>query len=62
MKKQTKQIAPPEITIERVLWNSETGELTNLDVHNESDGCAYFLKVVGCHFHGYNKKKHENNR
>ena len=54
--KNKKVVKAPEITIERVLWNPETGELTALDVHNESDGRAYFLEVRSFHFHGYNKK------
>jgi len=49
----------PEITIERVLFNGETGELTALDVHNESNGKAYFLEVKTSHFHGFNKKQNE---
>ena len=57
MSKKTKEVKskPPEITIERVLFNGETGELTALDVHNETDGRAYFLEVKTSHYHGFNK-------
>jgi len=62
MKKEEMELArvaslAPEIYIDRVLFDSDTGKLTALDVHNETDGCAYFLEVKSSHFHGYKKKK-----
>ncbi len=52
MKEKQKKIVPPNIEIERVLWNSETSRLTALDVYNKSDGRAYFLEVIDSHIKG----------
>ncbi|MEI6580789.1 MAG: hypothetical protein WCO07_01310 [bacterium] len=52
-KKETKKI--PEIIIERILFDGRTGHISALDVHNESNGYAYFLEVKTRHFHGFNK-------
>ena len=48
------KIKQSQITIERVIFNAN-GQLTALDVHDESNGEAVFLEVKGRHFHGYYK-------
>lgn len=55
--KLRRHIKTPIITIERILFDGESGRLKALDVHNETDGCAYYLEVVSTHFHGFKDKK-----
>lgn len=62
LKNKGKRVKVPEITIERLLFEGETGELKALDVHNETDGCAYFLEVKSSHYHGFNTIPSQSNR
>lgn len=50
-------VKAPDITIERVGWDSVTGEVTFIDVHNEANGKAYFFTNPSAHFHGFYKTK-----
>ena len=52
-----KKVKPPQLTIERVLWDSETGKVTAVALHDESRGMALFCQVVEVRFHGFNTPK-----
>lgn len=51
-----KQIIP-ELSIERIGYDSATGHVDYIDVHDESRGMALFCKVESAHFHGFNNPK-----
>ena len=56
IKLETKHFPVPDVSIERVLFDTKTGRVTAIDCHNESDGCAYFFSDPSVHFHGFNNK------
>src|SRR5437899_360931 len=47
----------PQLTIERVLFDTETGFVKAVDLHDETTGKAYYCETRSSHFHGFNGKR-----
>jgi hypothetical protein len=47
----------PQLTIERVGYNGETGKVDYVDLHDESTGMAIMCIAQSQHFHGFNTPK-----